>query len=334
MVVKGGIMDAKEYWNNIDPKKNKNVGSTRADLPKIHSPSVMPVQVLFTITDPVIIKDIDDHDLWVKDPRFINVIAADIYKHVQLSLKYKNDGINTGYRDYRMFPYELRSYGQGDCDDHAVNIISYLVAASVPEWRVRVVEGTTRQGHHATVYVLKDNLKDWAHLNSTGKGTTIHSLDDASIFGKGKICTNGTWSGPVGLDIVEPTCSYNNINAWSGFTGQTNEELYIMKTYKIPYIVGNHPTSGWKGAISINNHSSAASVIEVTLFDYSSGDLISSTEYDLTPWGSILLGPNDLHTGRQQIEITGVGDFLITALQFGESGITELKTHEVLSKKS
>jgi len=106
-----------------------------------------------------------------------------------------------------------------------------------------------------------------------------------------------------------------------------------MKTYKIPYIVGNHPTSGWKGAIDINNHSDSVAEVAIDIYRHPDGGVLSKEVFTIPAWESKLLTPDDLYEKRQSVEITG-DNLLITPVQFGESGISNPVVHEVLPKKS
>ena len=74
--------------------------------------------------------------------------------------KYQEDPDQFKTDDVWLFPYELRKTGLGDCEDWAIELASYLIAAGVPNWRVRVVIGVTYNGGgHATVYILRDDLQ-------------------------------------------------------------------------------------------------------------------------------------------------------------------------------
>lgn len=100
------------------------------------------------------------------------------------------------------------------CDDWSAELASYLIAAGVPNWRVRMVVGDTfNGGGHSTVYVLRDDLRTWRHVDSTMMiGGNVTSLDHMMFN------TN------TGMSIKTVWCSFNNEYAWRRFDGQTVAE--------------------------------------------------------------------------------------------------------------
>lgn len=221
---------AKEYWNNKYDKKlivtafrDRMVHEiTPGNDPK----KKLPIQLYITPNDPVIIQDLKDNNLMVQDIYNCNDDIFRIYNHSRTKkinpYNYESDSEVTGLNDYWMFPWELRQFGKGDCDDWAAELASYYIAAGVPNWRVRVTVGNTYTGQgHSTVYVLMDDLKTWRHTNSTG--WAIRS-GDMSL-------NNGVFNLDRGLAIKSVWYSFNNEFSWRSFNGEPSQEFLERLKY-------------------------------------------------------------------------------------------------------
>jgi len=121
--------------------------------------------------------------------------------------RYDHESTNNETQEVWLLPFELTGQGFGDCEDHAHRMKSRLNCLGLPDWRSRIVCGTTRSGYgHSTVYYLADDLKTWVHLNSTTPGNqvsrTLPTKDDDK-------------DGP-GVSI--PWFSFNKEKSWSDFS--------------------------------------------------------------------------------------------------------------------
>lgn len=191
--------DWQKYWNNKYPKvyKYRKKGKFQ-----------VPYQLLITPNDPLIRASLVYFDLYPlpEKNKYDNAVLR-IYRKVRKnSYPYTHDKANTGDIDYWMAPYELRYYKKGDCDDFAHELASYLIAAGVPNWRVRVVVGKTYSGRqHSTVYYLRDDMKTWVHLNSTSFiAGNVQSLD------------HDYFNTDSAMAIKKVRLSFNNKYVWKG----------------------------------------------------------------------------------------------------------------------
>ena len=202
----------KDYWNNKRPKAD--VFYRGRTIPLTTEMISNDVKVFITPEDAKIQKDIKKYGLKVNDVKNCNADILKIYKHTRTKqinpYKYKYDNQSFGIGEYWMFPFELMAMGKGDCDDWSHELVSYLIGAGVPNWRVRVVCGTTYSNFgHSTVYVLADDLKTWKHLNST---TPISMITQSDLM---QMPNSNNPADTIGIKNV--WFSFNNEFAWHTF---------------------------------------------------------------------------------------------------------------------
>jgi len=206
----------KNYWNTKHEIRNYTARS--GHLIGTNYSAHKPVQLLITPNDPIIVKDVKDNDLLVQDGSCCDQSIFKIYNHTRTKkinpYNYDSDTEVTGLAEYWMEPWELRQFGKGDCDDWASELASYLICAGVPNWRVRIVIGKTFGGiGHATVYVLKDDMKTWRHINSTGWAVRSGEMSlDNTVFDLER-----------GLAIETVWFSFNNEFSWRTWNGDTSD---------------------------------------------------------------------------------------------------------------
>jgi len=193
-----------------------------------------PVQYFINPNDPVIKFELEMNKLMVKNPFNCDDDIVKIYKYVRtnpsLPYVYSQD-VNQFYvNEVWMFPPEMRVLKQGDCDDWAGLLCSYLIAAGVPSYRVRFTAGTTNDGQgHATVYVLMDDHKRWKHINSTAPFANplpdVLDLYPSSNDANDKLGIHDCWF------------SFNDKNSWAEFETSATAGKYKKskwaKFYKI-----------------------------------------------------------------------------------------------------
>ena len=206
-------MNAEENWNNNRPRKTifyegRTLPSSDGRGEKIK----VDVRLFVTPNDGFIQRDLDAIGYHTSDPTRCDDLIMDIYRFTRTRFEYSHDDKTTGQLEYWMFPFELRAMREGDCDDWANELASYLIGANIPEFRVRVVCGETRTGGgHSTVYVLDDSLQTWRHINSTTPYAAIHE-SKLSDMPTSKDKSDGIGIGQVWF-------SYNNKYAWQQFEG-------------------------------------------------------------------------------------------------------------------
>lgn len=214
------------YWNNRHPK-SEIVYKGRTS-PNSNKMIEVPVQLFVQPNDPYIIKDIENNNLYAVNNQCNDHILK-IYKHTRIKpsnpYRYKYDKINIGLPEYWMFPFELRNAKAGDCDDWGNELASYLIAAGVPNWRVRCVVGNVwgfNKGGHLTVYVLADDLVTWIHLNSTTPYSKIKEIKNLY-----DLPTTNNPSDKIGIEKV--WFSYNNQYAWHKFETKIEDSKIVIK---------------------------------------------------------------------------------------------------------
>ena len=211
-----------EYWNTNKPFAD--VTYTGRYLPFTKKKIAVPVQLFVTPNDTEIINDIKKVKLFVKNPMKCNSDILKIYKHTRVKpsnpYRYVKDIVNVGVPEFWYFPFELRSAKRGDCDDYAKELASYLIAAGIPDFRVRCVTGNCNVGGgHDTVYVLGDDMRTWYHLNSTSSYLQIHKKKSLTEFPTSKDSTDK-------LGIKDVWFSYNHIHAWHDFDTKEAETSF------------------------------------------------------------------------------------------------------------
>jgi len=202
----------KDFWNNKRPKADIYYKGRTIPLSKQMIES--DIKIFITPEDAHIQYDIRKYGLKVKDEKNCNSDILKIYKHTRIKkinpYKYSYDSQSFGIGEYWMFPFELQAMRKGDCDDWSHELASYLIGAGVPNWRVRVVCGTTYSGFgHSTVYVLADDLKTWKHLNST---TPISMIKESDLM---QMPNSNDPRDKIGIERV--WFSFNDEFAWHTF---------------------------------------------------------------------------------------------------------------------
>lgn len=215
-----------QYWNNRRPEaKIKYVGRLR---PTDKTAYAIDVRNFIQPYDYEITDDLANNKL--TEPTSLQEMSLQIYKHHQKKwLNYALDQQSVGVPEYWMFPSEMReliSSGRGgDCDDYSNSLASYLVAAGLPYWRVRVAAGMTYSGiGHATVYVLSDDYKVWRHFNSTAPASSIPNSFD-------ELPQSGNSSDLMGIQHY--WFSYNQQHAFSVFESSVAEDSFPKEKFEV-----------------------------------------------------------------------------------------------------
>jgi len=221
-----------QYWNEKRPYAD--VKYSGRYLPFTTKKVSIPVQLYVTPNDSNIRSDIELNGLSVKDPSYCDEDIIKIYQYTRTKpsnpYRYVNELENVGVPELWFFPFELRIVKKGDCDDWGNELASYLIAAGVPRYRVRVVVGNTwGGGGHCTVYVLADNLRNWHHINST---TGIFQ-----ILGKELKDFPKSNDSEDAIGIKDVWFSYNDKYAWNEFESESAEKEF-KKTIKNVIING------------------------------------------------------------------------------------------------
>ena len=192
----------------------------------------VPLQLFITPHDPYIISDVDKYNLAVTDPTKCDDAIFNIYKFTRNNprnpYRYAYDSASVGIAEFWMFPFELRYAGKGDCDDWGNELASYLIAAGVPNFRVRCAAGNCRGyngGGHLTTYVLADDMKTWYHINST----TPPKMLKANKLSE--LPTSNDENDLIGLKTY--WFSYNDQYAWSDFEGSKSDSDKLKKIIEI-----------------------------------------------------------------------------------------------------
>ncbi len=215
-----------DYWNfKRTPRDIYYKGRT---LPNSKKMVNLDIRQLVVTNDFMIKNDIRKHRLFIKNPMKCDADIVKIYIHTKENeshpYKYATDEQIFGASEFWMFPFELREYKIGDCDDWAIEMASYLIQAGVPSFRVRCVAGMTHSGFgHLTTYVLGDDMKNWYHLNSTSPWYKRSQL----------------WAYPKSNDpmdsigIKDVWFSFNNVHTWSEFETTAAAKEFRLNEKKI-----------------------------------------------------------------------------------------------------
>lgn len=226
--------EKEKYWNNRKPKAD--IIYTGRTAPTTKTRIEIDVRTFITDNDFIIYNDLKTNKLLVEqNPDMpLNDLILKIYKHTRTKsinpYKYVYDNQLFGIGELWMFPFELRYYKKGDCDDWAIELASYLLMAGIPYWRIRCVAGDTWGGiGHLTVYVIADDLETWVHLNSTTAISNIKANDLLQLPFSNDPTDN--------IGIKNVWFSFNNKFAWHTFETKTAEKSFKkekgMKNIKI-----------------------------------------------------------------------------------------------------
>ena len=220
--------DEAKFWNNNYPKANISYNGRR--IPNVDGAIGVDVRLFITPNDFFIKSEIDRFNLNVKNPLKCNTDILKIFKFCRKDSKYHSDNKVVGFPEYWMFPFEFKFLNKnGDCDDNSHYIVSYLIAAGVPEFRVRVVVGMTSSNFgHSTVYVLGDDLETWYHINSTGGKEKLKKLTD---FPTSKDCNSDS------IGIKDVWFSFNSKYAWHVFKTESSAKSFDSE--KLPILIEN-----------------------------------------------------------------------------------------------
>jgi hypothetical protein len=195
----------------------------------------VPVNLLITPNDPVIIQDLKDWKLYntKEDPE---TLIPKIYKkYFDKYYKYRFDKDSWGKAEMWEYFYEMREKSKikkeeklpYDCDSHAQALAGYYIAAGVPRWRVRVVVGNTSIGAHSTVhaYSMLDNR--WHHLNSTYGSTHKTKISSYPKNTDAKNPTTKTGTDIIGIYGI--WFSFNDIGMWYDKVEDIPKDLQLQK---------------------------------------------------------------------------------------------------------
>jgi len=100
-----------------------------------------------------------------------DLVARDIQEFVVDHLKYVGDEKAQGVEEFWLFPTETYILKQGDCEDGAIMIASFLLNAGIAPWRVRVSAGwvkpspTAPQGGHGYCCYCRETDNQWVVLD-------------------------------------------------------------------------------------------------------------------------------------------------------------------------
>ena len=113
-----------------------------------------------------------------------NQTAQACQKWVVGFLTYKDDAKNDLVPEFWQFPFESLQSKFGDCEDGAILMATLMIAAGIPNWRVKVAAGyvqqspTAPQGGHAYCMFLADRpdsnrgmewvITDWCYYEDSG----------------------------------------------------------------------------------------------------------------------------------------------------------------------
>lgn len=170
----------------------------------------VPVVNFITPHDPEIENALLDEGLSIDNPLEANEIIPEIYHLAKEHYDYEYDSHNLGWVEFWQFPFETR-INDGDCEDWAHVIASFLIAAGLPSFRVRVVAGGTLDedyGGHSTVYVLADDMETWYHLNSTSPEQHHDNLTEYPEWGVNE---------GLNIDPNDVWVAFNDKNSWQDF---------------------------------------------------------------------------------------------------------------------
>lgn len=190
----------------------------------------VPVQNFLMSHDPEIRQLIDEHGLSVINPLECNDTILEIYRLSRKLpvFKYRHDDNTTGFKELWMLPFEYQYKGAGDCDDMGNYLVSMLIAAGVPRFRVRAVAGKCRgiNGYHHTVHVLGDDMVTWYHLNSTRPPRKLSGISNLMQLPR-------TDDPNDAIGISDYFFSYNDMYAWSDFEGDKRDLNEVKKKFDI-----------------------------------------------------------------------------------------------------
>jgi predicted transglutaminase-like cysteine proteinase len=86
------------------------------------------------------------------------------------SIKYRSDEENFRYSDVWQLPAELVRQGSGDCEDHAVLVVDWLIEKGFDARMVDGYMGSVATGNgHAWAVVFNPKIKDFVAIEATSK---------------------------------------------------------------------------------------------------------------------------------------------------------------------
>jgi len=223
----------KGYWDSKYVKGILTYGGR--SLPFSTTTINVPVNVLITPQDGYIVADLKRWGLYQtgEDPE---TLIPKIYAKIKSEYyKYKFDQTVWGKNEVWEFPFEMRekaihSEWGFDCDSWASFMVSYYIAAGVPNWRVRVVVGDAYLGGHSTVYCFSMEDFDWHHLNSTYGRALKSNLSDYPTHKDAKNPKDNLGTDLIG--IYKVWLSYNNEFCWYKFESDIPKELQVNQNIK------------------------------------------------------------------------------------------------------
>jgi transglutaminase-like putative cysteine protease len=168
---------AKEYYENKYPEaeivyKNRALPTPKKKgwffISKPRSPKIRYHIQEFITPDSPSIRKAAEAFLQVAQPEqegYFDRVSLLLQKHVSARVVYTSDTVQTGYIEFWQFPVETLQLNTGDCEDGANLLASLMLAAGVPEWRVRVTCGMTPDGGHAYVTYCRESDNQWVVLD-------------------------------------------------------------------------------------------------------------------------------------------------------------------------
>lgn len=208
---------SKKFW---DEKHEERVITYNArNLPYTNERIVMDVRTFITPEDITVRRWANKHkELVCNNPLLYDDKILSFYKADREDFVYAFDEDTAKVSEIWLFPFELSSAGEGDCEDFSHRMKSRLNALGLPDWRSRVVCGVTRKGEgHSSVYYLADDLKTWVHLNSTTYKP--HILADLPTINDEK--------DEMGIEKV--WFSFNKEKSWANFEIPDSNETQRFK---------------------------------------------------------------------------------------------------------
>jgi len=125
-------------------------------------------------------------------------LARRVQAWVAASIQYRTDSQTRLMEDHWQPPEETLAVRAGDCEDGALLMLSLLLAAGIPSWRLRVAVGTVlwpSQGYQGHAWVAYCRGVDWVPLDwcfmpeTDSRIAARYSLDQLT-----RHYTNTVWS--------------------------------------------------------------------------------------------------------------------------------------------
>lgn len=186
----------------------------------------------------------------MKDPGDFDKRAMIIWDYVARNIKYNHDCKIQRKVDFWLFPSEVHTLQEGDCEDSSFLLASLLIGSGISPFNVRVALGELRDkkgkslGGHCWV-IYKNEAGRWCILEST--------FDKAP------------WSMPLADRMTDggdvsylPYYCFNNYHLWVIYHDSTAKysdlKTYLKKRKGMPDLKDTKfPSGGWLSAITGDN---------------------------------------------------------------------------------